>query len=295
MTETRPWDPVVLRDLKRATIRDLLRALALPPRGSAARWAVRLAMPMIRRFTESVARFDADTARYGLAEAARRLLHEFEVDICCPDNMMDVPRSGPLLIISNHPGMTDTLVLLSLIERDDLLVIAERNPFLTALPNVSRQILYLETSERFRGSTLRRGIRSLRSGGALLLFPAGRIEPDPVYRPEAVRLRAGWSKSMDLLVRHARDAVFLPMVVGGVFSKRTRALPLQLFIQDAVRREQVLAMLQFIFKPLQKTIVHVETGGLFCAPGDATAGQSALPAVMESVDRALNRLIQTAK
>ena len=97
-----------------------------------------------------------------------------------------MPRRGPLLLVSNHPGLADAVALFAATPRDDMRMIAADRPFLDALPNTSRYLLTIaETSAGRSGSCGRRpGI--LQGGGAVLTFPGGRIESDPVVSPRAV-------------------------------------------------------------------------------------------------------------
>jgi 1-acyl-sn-glycerol-3-phosphate acyltransferase len=51
-----------------------------------------------------------------------------------------LPRDGPLLLISNHPGLSDAVALFASTLRPDLRMVASEWPFLDALPNTSRYL-----------------------------------------------------------------------------------------------------------------------------------------------------------
>ncbi len=53
-----------------------------------------------------------------------------------------VPTEGPLLIVSNHVGAYDILVVPSQINRRDVKIIASDTPFFKSLPNASRHMIY---------------------------------------------------------------------------------------------------------------------------------------------------------
>ena len=105
----------------------------------------------------------------------------------------NVPPTGPTLILSNHPGMADTISLFASLPRPDLRIIVNDRPFLQALPNVSRYLLYVPAAgDADKTPAIRAVVKHLRQGGAVLTFPAGRIEPD---------------RAIDSLVRAVTDPI----------------------------------------------------------------------------------------
>jgi hypothetical protein len=82
-----------------------------------------------------------------------------------------VPGEGPLLVVSNHPGLADAVALFAAMPRGDLKVIAAERPFLSALPNTSRALIPVPTLPT--GGRRRSGPRPATSA------PAGRSSPSP--------------------------------------------------------------------------------------------------------------------
>ena len=93
-----------------------------------------------------------------------------------------LPREGPLLLAANHPGLGDVLAILATVERADLRVVAADYPLLRALPGVNQHFLYVPREPGQRLHVLRAIVTQLQADGAVLLLPAGSIEPD---RPSA--------------------------------------------------------------------------------------------------------------
>ena len=54
-----------------------------------------------------------------------------------------IPTDAPVLILSNHPGLSDTVALFAAIARPDLRVIALDRPLLRSLPNTTQRLYLL--------------------------------------------------------------------------------------------------------------------------------------------------------
>lgn len=170
-----------------------------------------------RRLARQILTYDRIVGESGLgaggAWALKRLSRNTSIE-----GQENVPRGGPLLLVSNHPGLADAVALFAATPRDDLRVIAADRPFLEALPNTSRYLLTIgETSAGLSGAA-RAAARHLRGGGAVLTFPGGRIEPDPAILPGAVEALDHWSSSADLFARLTPGLAVVPVVVSGVIS-----------------------------------------------------------------------------
>jgi len=198
-----------------------------------------------RRFALQVLAFDDIVGQKGLSAAASWLLGQYAPAwTACGQSC--VPRDGPALIVSNHPGLFDTLILFAAIDRADLLVIAADRPFLRALPNVSRCVLYVAEDAGAQLGLVRATARHLRQGGAILTFPGGKIEPDPALQAGAVDALSGWSESLGLFVRLAPNTPVIPAIVSGVLAKGAQHHPLTRIRRRQRDREWLGAMLQLM-------------------------------------------------
>jgi hypothetical protein len=215
-----------------------------------------------RKFAAQLLAFDAAVARIGLAASARELqrLHVRELIVTGSEH---VPRVGPVVALSNHPSMTDTLCLFAALDRSDLKVIALRRPFLQALPNLAQRLFFIGDDRAARLGVVRGMGRHLRRGGAALTFPAGRTEPDPDVYPGALASLQTWSDSVGAFLRLAPETVVLPVAVRGVVWKRTAHHPLICLRNSYDQREllanalQLLSQLVFDLRPVR---VHVHFG-----------------------------------
>lgn len=100
---------------------------------------------------------------------------------CSIADMGQVPETGPLIVIANHPyGALDGVIAADLIHgrRDDLKVVANR--VLTAIPAIRNQLISIDfsgTREATRANLIARqqAVEHVTQGGSLLLFPAGGV------------------------------------------------------------------------------------------------------------------------
>jgi 1-acyl-sn-glycerol-3-phosphate acyltransferase len=199
------------------------------------------------KFAGHMLTFDRQVGQAGLPEGARKSSSRFVRDIRVfgAENLLP---SGPVLYLSNHPGMTDTLCLFTALRRPDLRIIAFRRPFLQALPNISRHLIYVSDDPADRIGAVRKGSGHLREGGALLTFPAGEIEPDPDVYPGALESLAGWLDSAGVFVRFASQTRIVPIVVRNVLWDKAVRHPLTHLRPSRVERERLGASLQLLLQ-----------------------------------------------
>ncbi len=98
----------------------------------------------------------------------------------------------------------------------DLRIVAAQRPFLEALPNVTRQLIFVPEQDGQRMGVVRAVVSHLRLGGAILTFPAGQIEPDPISMPGAVESLASWSESIAIFSRLVPEVKIVVAIVSGV-------------------------------------------------------------------------------
>ncbi len=168
-----------------------------------------------RRFARIAIQFDQDVAALGFREAARCLLPHFvrEAHVSGTEN---VPAEGPLLVVSNHPGTVDGLVIAAHLPRPDLKIVVSGVPFIRHLRATAAHLIYssLDTFERM--AVVRAVMRHLQEGGAVLLFPSGGLDPDPAVMPGALQELETWSPSLEVILRRVPAARVVMTFVSGV-------------------------------------------------------------------------------
>ena len=96
------------RRLVDVNIDDMLAALGWRGGPACRGFARRMARGPALRLAREMTAFDDDVARSGAGAAARNLLAAFVHDARFHGTER-IPLRGPVLLLSNHPGMTDTL------------------------------------------------------------------------------------------------------------------------------------------------------------------------------------------
>jgi len=205
--------------LSDSLIAEIFKALGLSETGLARRALGPLFRKATRRLAQIGIAFGRLCESNGFPKAAEWALTYWCTDIRARGTE-EAPADGPLLVVSNHVGTYDALVITSHLKRDDIRIFASNIPFLMSLPRVSRYFFFLDpvdTQARMRQT--RSGIRHLERGGAILLYGSGQIDPDPAIAPdEAVRHVDRWSRSVDLFLRFVPETKVLLSVVSHAVS-----------------------------------------------------------------------------
>ena len=220
----------------------------------------------LRRFADGAAKFDRTVARSGFKEAASevlpRLVNRLEVI-----GQQQVPTSGPLLVVSNHPGSADGLAIAASLPRNDLKIVVSALPFIRSLPNSAQHLIYTDPLEPHkRMEVVRSSVRHLRDGGALLIFPRGKVEPDPAWLPGAMESLSKWSASLGLIARSVPEANIVTTIVSGVLARGSLRNPLARWPKDPRQRQLLAEIIQVVQQALLPYGVSVSTRLSFGKP-----------------------------
>lgn len=251
-----PTDP--LSDLIWLNTADMLRGFGIthPPwlRGI----ATVLARPPAQRFARQLQTFDELVGRAGLPAGAQWICARF-----APSMRIDgpsPPRHGPLLVVANHPGLLDAAALIAALGRTDLKIMAIARPLIRALPHTATAIIPVGTTASSRMAALRSAVRHLQQGGAVLTFPAGRIEPDPAHDPSAIGELNSWSTSLDFFGRVAAGVPVAVAIVSDVQAPAALRHPLTHLRRNPTERQWLAAIVQVLWPHLATRPVRVQFG-----------------------------------
>ncbi len=210
-------------------------------------------MPRNRRPARAIAERLLFSGLHGLMRAACRLdganvfenlLRALEIDLNVPPGeWRRIPESGSLVVAANHPtGLLDGAVAAAvcLRRRPDVRILV--NHLLPSHPAVDPYLIRVDpygragSVEANRGA-MREALRWLKSGGALIVFPAGDVSridwkhwavEDPDWNPSVARLiRAGGASVLPLHIRAGNSPVF--HLLGAVHPRlKTVRLPFEM-------------------------------------------------------------------
>jgi hypothetical protein len=199
--------------------------------------------PPASRLANLLVRLDQDVANHGLRAAAENLLARFVQDfrVDCPQ---PIPRDGPLLVVSNHPGAYDVLLLVASLFRDDLKIISSDIAIFRYLPSVTSHFIPITDDPYRRMAAFRAGLRQLLEGKALLIFPRGDVEVDPALSADAAQGIVRWSLSLDLFLRRAPQTRSVVAIVSGVFSPHWANHPILRLWKRTEQRQKIAQIIQ---------------------------------------------------
>ena len=135
-----------------------------------------------------------------------------------PDDLANIPATGPLVVVANHPfGAIEGILLASLLKsvRSDVKVMA--NYLLDRVPELRDLFIFVDPfggphalQKNVRG--IRESLKWLDRGGVLVIFPAGTVSHLDVRRREITDPE--WSDSIGSIVRRSEASV-VPVFFEG--------------------------------------------------------------------------------
>ena len=197
----------------------------------------------VQRMAEKLIGLDENVAAHGWSAAMGLFLQDFVADYRVR-GLDNVPRSGPLLVICNHPGSYDMPILSTVMGRDDLKIIASDISIVRLLPSIREHFIFISRDVHKSMLTVRSAIRHLKSGGSVLIFPRGEVEPDQDVSPEALPDFERWSLSSELFLRKVPQTQVLAVFAKGVLSPRWINHPIVRSWKKPARRQKVAEVLQ---------------------------------------------------
>jgi len=253
-----------------------------------------LLSPPFKRFAEVVSGLDESVARFGFPEASRQLLPRFvrNAEIVGQEH---IPAEGPVLIISNHPGTIDGLLIASRLHRADLKIVATGFPFYQALSKLKDSFIFTTNEMNDKVSAIRQSVRQLQDGGALLLFPRGTLEPDPSVMAGAETTIPKWSPSIELFLRKVPETRLVTTIVSGLIAPSSLRNPFVRLGRNPAERQSVAEVLQMIRHIYMPRSFHVSPKLTFDAPRSALAlfEQFGKRGVMQEIVQSTQQLLST--
>jgi 1-acyl-sn-glycerol-3-phosphate acyltransferase len=234
-------------ELRRLLTDDLMRLFGLPKEGIPRQFLNPFLWTPTMIFSRLADHFDRMVEQFGLREACHWALSKFAYQTEIKGNE-HIPMDGPLLIAANHPGTIDGLAIASSIPRADLKIVITGIPFFQKLHSTAKHLILTPFETHERMTTVRSIIRQLESGGSLLIFPTGTVDPDPDIMPGAQEALEQWSPSLDLILRKVPQTQVLVTIVSGVLNPSHLRNPLTRLHKGLRERQKIAEFLQIAQK-----------------------------------------------
>jgi hypothetical protein len=263
-------------------IDEIVRALGLSPTGTGRRLLGPIFKLPAGRFAGIMARADDEMRSAGLPGGARSILADLGLKPIVWGKE-SIPKEGPLIVASNHPGAYDSLAIMASVPRRDLKVLISDVGFTRAFEAGRGYFIYAPDTTAGRSQTLRAAIRHLEGGGSLLVYPHTEVEPDPETGPGAREALGEWSRSIEILLRRVPAARLQVAIASGILLPRFAGSPLVRLRRTAAKRQKLAEFLQvswqMVFPGRVRPRIHLS----FAAPvaGSDLPGDRMMPAVVE--------------
>lgn len=239
------YQAVSISELRRSILDEIVKAVGLPRSKFWRNVFTPLFWLPADRFSRFGAFFDEAVAKFGFHQAVNRAL-SFLVDKVEVSGIENIPKSGPLLVVSNHPGTYDGLAITAQIPRDDVKIVASQIPFIQNLKIASRHFIFSTLDTYVRMLVIKNAVEHLKNRGALLIFPSGHIDPEPAFMPHALAELNTWSRSVEIFVRKVPDVTIQVVIVSNVLLQRYMQKPLTRLRSKRINRQRIAEFLQII-------------------------------------------------
>ena len=238
-------------ELRKALLDEIVRAAGLPISNFWRKFVEVTFWLPISRFSKLGSYFDQMVYQYGFSKAVDISLKLLVEDIATIGEIK-APATGPLLVVSNHPGTYDALCLASKLPRDDVKIVSSNIPFLKKMKNVNDHFLFASVDSYVRMLVIRHAIRHLEKGGAVIIFPSAHMDPEPSCMLGAMAALDEWSKSIEIFVNKVPETVVQVAVVSRVLTARYLLHPLTHLRKGRRERQRIAEFLQIVHQMLYR-------------------------------------------
>ena len=180
-----------------------------------------------------------------------KAVRQMGIRIDTPDSEIAlIPKTGPLVVVANHPhGLVDGMIMGELLSRvrPDFKILTRS--LLTGIPEIAEFMIPVpfphEDNARELGLQMRNETMAhLRAGGAIILFPAGKVAMSETFFGPSVE--SEWNVFTHKMIQRS-GAMILPIKFTG---QNSRAFLIANLVSDTIRQGLLLYEIKrALFKP----------------------------------------------
>jgi hypothetical protein len=260
-----PHAPDMEEQISRDITFEIFRAAKIPD----IKWLRKAISSMVNspvsRFSKIIAEFDSSVRDNGFVFASGQILQKLTGGVIATGQEL-IPANGPLIIASNHPGTYDGFAIISHLPRNDFRLIVSGIPFFQNLPNASKNLIFATHDTSDRMDVIRKSIRHLQDGGALLIFPSGRLDPDPSIYSDAGEGLKRWSRSIEVFLKKVPETQLVLTIASGVLSKEFINHPFTKLFKNDHEQRRIMEFMQVIKQMVMSKPVELHPKVTFDKP-----------------------------
>ena len=197
----------------------------------------------IQKMAEILVRFDEDITVQGWSATMKAYLADYVADYRVV-GIENIPKTGPLLLSSNHPGSYDMPIITTVVGRDDVKFITSDISIVRELPNIMEHFIFMSRDVYKSMLTVRTAIRHLQNGGAVLIYPRGDVEPDQDVTPGGMPDFERWSPSSEVFLRKVPETKTLMVFAKGVLAQHWFKQPWIKVWKKPAQRQKIAEIFQ---------------------------------------------------
>jgi len=186
----------------------------------------------------------------------KRAIDLLGIDLKTPDDQIaNIPREGPVVIVANHPsGLVDGMILAELVGRvrQDFKILTRS--LLTNVPIIQYHMLpvafpHEPNALRMNLAMRKVAMEHLKQGGVIILFPAGQVATSPGWFDDA--LEADWLPFTAKMILKSQARV-VPIYFPG---QNSRWFQIANKVSITVRQGLLLHEIAYAMNKAQKPVI----------------------------------------
>jgi hypothetical protein len=199
----------------------------------------------VRYFSKFFIELDEQVEKNGASAAGRWLANRF-VDEIHVQGFENIPKEGPVMVVSNHPGAYDSFCILASMGREDLNAIISDIRVFMDLPHVAPHLIYTNEKVEVRMLAIREAIKRLQDGQSFLIFPTGLIDPDPSFMDGVFEELQDWSNSVELFLRRAPETQLVITTISHILQPKWTKSPFLLTQKTKMTKRRMAEFIQVL-------------------------------------------------